>query len=238
MPRLVLRCGEPSREADRGRIATRGRAIDLRPARVGQPQQSRHLVEGLAGGIVDRLAEKLDVAHQIAHEQQRGVTAGDQQSDRRQLEGLVAGAAEHVCADVADEVVDGVERPVEREGKRFRGADADHERAREPRAVRDGDRVEVGKADARLGERGPKGGLERFEVGAGGDLGNDPAEARVLIHRRGDHVGQQRLAAHDSNAGLVAAGLDSENERFAHAGTTSWSPKTSRITSASTSSGW
>ena len=48
-------------------------------------------------------------------------------------------------------------------------------------------------------------------MSAGGDLGHHTAEARVLIHRRADHVGKQFIAAHDANAGFVAARLDAQN---------------------------
>ena len=95
------------------------------------------------------------------------------------------------------------------------GAHADHERAREPRAARDGDRVEVGERHARLGEGRPDGGLDRLEMRACGDLGHDAAVAGVLLHRGGDDVGEQGRAAHDADAGLVAARLDPEDEGLA-----------------------
>ena len=56
--------------------------------------------------------------------------------------------------------------------------------------------------------------LQRFEVCAGGDLGDDPAVAGVFVHARSDRVGQQRASTHDADAGLVAAGLDPEDEGF------------------------
>ena len=45
-------------EGDRRRVAADGLAIDRRPARVAEPQEPGHLVERLAGGIVDGLAEQ------------------------------------------------------------------------------------------------------------------------------------------------------------------------------------
>ena len=57
-------------------------------------------------------------------------------------------------------------------------------------------------------------GSQRLEVRAGGDLGHDAAVAGVLVHRAGDRVRKQRAPAHDADAGLVAAGLDAEHERF------------------------
>ena len=113
---------------------------------------------------------------------------------------------------MADQVVDGVERLAERQRERLGGADADHEGSGEARAARDGDRVDLGECDPGLGERGIQRRAQRLEVGAGGDLGDDAAVAGVLVHRAGDRVGQQLGAAHDADAGLVAARLDAEHE--------------------------
>ena len=119
--------------------------VDLRTSGVGQPEQARDLVERLAGGVVHRLAEQLDVGGEVAHEQQRRVPAAHEQGDRGVLERRRVGV-EDVGGDVPDEVVDGVERRAERDGERLRGADADHEGSGEARAGGDRDRVEVAAA--------------------------------------------------------------------------------------------
>ena len=51
-------------------------------------------------------------------------------------------------------------------------------------------------------------------MGARGDLGDDAAEACVLLDRGGDRVGEQRVAAYDADPGLVAGRLDAQHERF------------------------
>jgi len=149
---------------------------------------------------------------------------------------------EHVGADMADEVVDGVERLVQRDGEGLRRSDAHHQRPREAGSARDRDGVELGERDTRLGERRLERGHERLQVGARRDLGHHPAVAGVLVHRRGDHVGEQGGAAHDADAGLVAAGLDAEHQRFARhdptAGLVFGSRIVNRMTWASTLSGW
>ena len=139
--------------------------------------------------------------------------ARDQQRDRRVLQRLRV-SVEEVCRDVAHEVVDGIERLVERNGERLRGADADHERPREPRTRGDGDGIDVAELDLRLGERRFDRRLQRLEVCARGDLGDYSAIAGVFVHARGDRVREQCAPAHDADAGLVAAGLDPEDERF------------------------
>ena len=140
--RPVLRQGEPAGEADRLRVAVGGDAVDLRPAGVGQAEQAGDLVEGLARRVVDGLAEQLDVGDEVAHVQQRGVPARDEQGDGRQLE-VAAVVAQHVGADVPDEVVDGVEGLAGGERERLGRADPDHERAGQPGAARHRDRVEL-----------------------------------------------------------------------------------------------
>ena len=57
----------------------------------------------------------------------------------------------------------------------------------------------------------------RLEVGPAGDLGHDAAEAGVLLDAAGDRVGEQGVAADDADAGLVAGGLDAEDQGFGHA---------------------
>ena len=126
---------------------------------------------------------------------------------------LGAVVAQHVGTDVPDEVIDAVERQVERHGERLRRADSHHEGSGKTRAARHRDRVEVGECHARLGERGLDRRCHRLEVGARGDLGHHSAEAGVLVHRRRDHVGEQPGAPHDADAGLVATRLDAEHER-------------------------
>ncbi len=112
--------------------------------------------------------------------------AGDQECDRGVFERagsrLRSITAEDVDADVADEVVDGVQRLPERDRERLRGADAHHECAGEPGSAGHRDRVEVGEGDPRLGEGGLDRRTQRIQVGPGCDLGHDAAVAGVLLH--------------------------------------------------------
>ena len=180
MPHEVLGFAEPAGEADGLRVASDRGTVDLRSARVGQAEQPRDLVEGLARRVVDGLAEQLDIRHQVAHKQQRSVPAGDQQGDGGVVDGAAVG--EHVGTDVPDQVVDGVERLVERDGERLGRADADHERAGEAWTARDGDRVELLQGHTGLGERLFQRRRERLEVCARCDLRDDTAVAGVLLH--------------------------------------------------------
>ena len=113
---------------------------------------------------------------------------------------------------MADEVIDGVDGLLERERERLGRADPHHEGAGEAGSARDHDGVDVGEIDGGLGERGRDRRPERLEVRASRHLWHDAAVAGVLLHRGGDDVGEQRRAAHDADAGLVARRLDAEHE--------------------------
>ena len=99
------------------------------PPGYGRPKQAAHLVEGLARGVVEGVAQLGDAGGDVLDEQQRRVAAAD---DERH--GAVGELAVHELVDhgVADHVVDAVERPVERERQRLRRGDAHRERAHEP----------------------------------------------------------------------------------------------------------
>src|SRR3712207_9568655 len=54
--------------------------------------------------------------------------------------------------------------------------------------------------------------LFRSEVRTAGDLRHDATEAGVLVDAARDRVGQQRVTADDADTGLVARGLDAEDQ--------------------------
>ena len=101
--------GERARKPDGLRVAAFCSPIDLRPARVVESENASHLVEGLAGGVVDGLAEQFDIVNQVANQQQGCVPTANQQRDGR---GLNLPALEHVNANVPNQVVDGIDRLV------------------------------------------------------------------------------------------------------------------------------
>jgi hypothetical protein len=64
-------------------IAALGGLLDRRPARVRQAEQAGHLVEGFAGGVVQRAAQA-PVAEVVAHQHQLGVPARNEQRQQRE----------------------------------------------------------------------------------------------------------------------------------------------------------
>jgi hypothetical protein len=139
------------------------------------------------------------------------VATADQERHRRLGKGTVF---QLIHADVRGEVVDPVQRLAERVRVRLGRRDAHQERAREPGPGRDGDPVQVGGGDTGLIQGPLDGRHHRLQMRPGGDFGDDAAEARVLVDAGGDRVGEERGAADDADAGLVAGGLDTEDEGF------------------------
>ena len=108
--RRIVRAGHPARERDRAGSTLAGQPVDRRPARERQPEQPGHLVERLAGRVVDGRAE-LDhlLAADLGHEQHRRVPARHQQRDARLVQRAVL---EQVDSHVRAEVVHPVQRLV------------------------------------------------------------------------------------------------------------------------------
>ena len=72
--------------------------------------------------------------------------------------------------------------------------------------------LEVAEADPGLGERVAHDAVEQLGVAPRGDLGDDAAELGVELVLRRDDRRQDLAAAHDGGAGVVARGLDAEQQ--------------------------
>ena len=140
------------REVVGRRVAVAREPVELAAARVAEPEQPRALVEGLAGGVVERRAEHVLV----------GVARGRRCSSvcpplaSRQRNGGSSGVRLEVeRGDVPVEVVDRHERQPPRPGDRLRRGEPDEQRADQARALRDRDAVDVVERRARL-RRAPR----------------------------------------------------------------------------------
>jgi hypothetical protein len=100
------------------------------PAGVRQAEHPRALVERLAGGVVERLAEHGE-AVVLGHAARNVCPPLAIEAQERRLERV---RPEEVRGDVALQVVDGRERQPARGGDPLRGRDADEQRADEARA--------------------------------------------------------------------------------------------------------
>ncbi len=97
----------PSPGSDRGKAKAVGSPWSAirsmaGPPGIAQPEEPGHLVEGLAGGVVDGAAEQ-PVAAGLGHLDQQGVAAGHQQHHQRPAQvGLLQQRGEEVGLEVVD----------------------------------------------------------------------------------------------------------------------------------------
>jgi hypothetical protein len=119
-----------------------------------------------------------------------------------------------VHGDVGGEVIHPVHRLLGGDRVPLGRGDPDEQRTRQARTGGDGDRVDIREGHPGLGQRPLHGGHDRFQVGAAGHLGHHAAEPGVLRDAGGQRVGEQGVPADDTDAGLVAGGLDTEDQWF------------------------
>ena len=121
---------------------------------------------------------------------------------------------ELVHGDVGGEVVHAVQRLVEAERERLRRGDPDEQRPGETRTGVTAIASTSGSATPAVAQARSIVGTIASRWARAGDLGYDAAEPRVLLDARGHRVGEQGVPSHQADAGLVARGLDPEDERF------------------------
>jgi hypothetical protein len=220
--REVVRAGEAgARQAERRRRAGR-QPLDGGAAREAQPQQPRHLVERLAGGVVRGLAQAA-VAAVAGHEHEVCVAAGDDEAEdgeaRRWRLLPRWGFGQPGGVDVALQVVDRQKGDVAGVGDRLGGVGADQQRPRQAGAGGHRHGVDVAQGAAGAVQRLVQDGDDRLDVLARGELRHDAAVAGVQLDLGGDDAGEQPAAvADDGGCGLVAGGLDAEDVQAAVSG--------------------
>ena len=109
--------------------------------------------------------------------------------------------------------MDGVEGLVVDDCESAGGEGADEEGTEEAWGVGDGDGVDVGPGEVGGGEGGVEDGVHGFEVGAGGDFGDDSAVLGEDVDLGDDGVGEEfdavggggGVAFEDGDGGFVAA---------------------------------
>ena len=170
-------------------------------------------------GVADELVEVAKAVGALqrfaVHVIEMRVTAGDDQSDERELDAreraLLRGFEQH-GVDVAFEMVDAEERLAERPRHGFGVAHADEQRADQVRPLGDGDGVEVGVGDVGLFAGFAHHGDDFFQVGARGELRDNAAILGVEVDLRADDVGEDaRAVGHHRGGGFVAARFNGED---------------------------
>ena len=128
-------------------IATRSIAG---PARIAEAEEPGDLVERLAGGVVDRLAEQAVLAV-VLHLDEHRVAARHEQHDDRAAR--ASGSSRSAAYRWASRWFTRDERHVPHQGQRLGGAHADEQRADQPGADGRRDGVDAVVVDAGLDDR-------------------------------------------------------------------------------------
>ncbi len=202
-----------SRQCNSLRIALRGQRGQRRAARIPQSEQLGGLVERLAGGVVDCLAQHLVAPHAV-HPHQLRVAAGHQQRDERELRWIGRQERRH---QVAFQVVHAQRRLAERGRQRARDARAHQERAGQAGPARERDDVDVALRQRRIGQRRLEQRQHTPDVVARRQLRHHPAvglvHADLAVQRLRAQAGKFAADCFDQrHAGFVARRFDAKND--------------------------
>ena len=192
-------------------VAVERGGVDRRAARIPEVEEAGDLVERLAGGVVDRLAEH-PVAAVTLHLDQHRVAARDEQHDERELERRVL---EERRVQVRLEVVDADERHVPRQRQRLGRRHADQQGADQTR-----DRTVQATASMRRSSI-PASTIARAITGLSASRwarlaisGTTPPKSAWISIWLDTTLEIDVVAAHhERRRGLVAARLDAEHHR-------------------------
>ena len=209
-----LKCGSAVPTRGRGSGTARGspdsrRPLHRRAAGEAEPEQFRGLVEGFAGGIVDRGGET-PVAADPRDQQQLAMAARDEQQEIRESK---LGIGQHRRKRVAFQMVDRDQRLAGRQREPLCSDQPHHHAADQPGARSCGDRVDLGQLDLRLRKHLLDQLGKDLDMGAGGDLGDHAAigPVRDLLPRQ--FVRENPPVRGDQgHRCLVAAGFDAEDQ--------------------------
>ena len=156
------------------------------------------------------------------------MAARDDQGDQRERRLLDARGFRRLQPgriEMALEVVDTDQRPVLREREALGEVDPHQERPRESRPVRDRDRVHVPPAGRGPGHRLLEHGHDPAQVRARSHFRHDATRGRMHRDLARHHVAVDRPTTLDhGDPRLVAAALDREQERAAHASASAVGP--------------
>ena len=151
-------------------IAVERALFDQRAAGIGQSQHLGDLVEGFADRVVERRAEP-DVVADSLHRDELGVAARQQEQEIG--EGGIVGEARGQRMGL--EMIDGNEGFAQGERDGLAGRQADDDAADEAGTGRRRDGIDLGDRHAGLGDGAFDEPVQHLDMGAGRDLGHDPA---------------------------------------------------------------
>ena len=190
-----------------------GQARQRRPAGIAEAEQLGALVEGLAGGIVDGLAQQRVVAHRLDAHQLR-VPPRHEQRHEREARRI---GREEGRQQMPLEMVDAEHRTLERGGQRRGHAGTHQQGAGQARSPRVGHEVDVGDSQARIGEHAAHQRHDATDVVARREFGHHAPERLVHCGLTVQGLRQEawHIASithrHQRDARFVAGRLDTQH---------------------------
>lgn len=122
------------------------------------------------------------------------------------------GRGEPIGIDMRLEMMDSVEGFIPEDGESAGSKSADEKRPDETRGMSDGNGVNIGSGDASVAKGLVDDGEDGFEVGAGGDFGDDASVSSKNVDLRDNDITKNMNAIfNDGSSGFITGGFDGED---------------------------
>ena len=192
-------------------VAGQREALQSRPPWQRQAEELRDLVEGLANRIVHRAAEAA-IAPDALHSHALAVAAGEQEEQIRKFGATRREPGKARCERVSLEMIDGNEGATGGNRQALAEAGANEQTADQPGTCGGGHGGKIIGPQSGVLQRRRRHRRQVGEMGAGGDLGHDAAEWRMVRELAQHALGEDgAVGREDCHGSLVAGCLNREN---------------------------
>lgn len=175
---------------------------------VGETENLGDFIEDFADSIVASAADDMKVVVAL-HIYNLRMAAGNDEGEERKFRFV---ATQPVGIDVRFEMMGWIKRNVVKNGGSAGSEGADKKGADEAWSMSDGNGVNVGPIELSVSKGLVKDGVDGFDMGASGDLGNNATVGGMNIDLRNDDVGKNAVAIFDDGrCGFVTRTLNSKN---------------------------
>lgn len=175
---------------------------------VGKSENFGDFIENFADSIIASAADDMKVVVAL-HIYNLRMAAGNDEGEERKFRFV---ATQPVGVDVRFEMMGRVKRSVVKNGGSAGSEGADKKGTDEAWSMSDGNGVNVGPIELSVSKGLVKDGVDGFDMGASGDLGNNATVGGMNIDLRNDDVGKNAVAIFDDGrCGFVTRTLNSKN---------------------------
>lgn len=175
---------------------------------VGKSENFGDFIKDFANSIVASAADDMKVVVAL-HIYNLRMAAGNDEGEERKFRFV---ATQPVGVDVRFEMMGRVKRNVVKNGGSASSEGADKKGADEAWGMSDGNGVNVGPIELSVSEGLVKDGVDGFDMGASGNLGNNATVGGMNIDLRDDDIGKNAVAIFDDGrCGFVTRTFNSKN---------------------------